>query len=212
MLKCAIASRLQQIDGVFGKLRCRYCIFNWSFTCGRSLFTCDFRVQGGKVVRSNRPLFGRLAQLFHSPSRLCDPLATLTDESSSFYLGHSLGRRGDAEHSMSEDLRPPALFLGNLPRVHTHQGLSFSPLLGVRTPSNPSLKQPAGPPFISAHFNTSCSRLALGWQIPSCAIRQIPTNRQTPLYRRHFGLAEYEHINQDVLKTKAECGRGGSEG
>ena len=57
-------SRPQQIDVFLEKLCCKCCIFNCSFTGGRSLFICDFwpsRVQGGRSA----PVFTRcLAEIF----------------------------------------------------------------------------------------------------------------------------------------------------
>ena len=136
-MKSVVAALNELTD--FSKLRCKYNIFNCSFTGGRGLFMCDFRPSGA-WGGSDQARFSCLAQkslLALTPQGLATPTA----ESSTFHVGHSAGRRGDFRTQCRSrvDLGLPAYFLSKprARRVHTHLS---SPPVGHTYPWDPSPK------------------------------------------------------------------------
>ena len=117
---------------------------------------------------------------------------------------------------MSEDLRHLRFSSANCLESTHSPGFIFLPLprsacvpprIPPRAPARVSLarKKQAGPRFIPT--STTLVPARAKWEIPSCAIRRLPSNGEMMLYMRHFELAEYERINQDMLRAMAECGR-----
>ena len=91
---------------------------------------------------------------------------------------------------MSEYVRPPPTGIFprqlNFPQSTHSPGFGFLPLpLRVRQ----QLALRSGPLQHLSFPPRACR---------GNATRRIPNNGQTPLYRRHFGLADYEYINQSV--------------